>query len=398
MRIVVVAGYAPSLVNFRGPLLAAMRAAGHEVAALAPPDEGNEPGAGGLEDALAALGVELARVPMRRGGVDPVADAGTLLALRREFLARRPDLVFAYTIKPVIYGSLAARWVGIPAAALITGLGYAFGGLSGDGQAGAPGAGLGRRVLSAAVVRLYKKALERNRAVVFQNPDDRDLFLQLGIVGGNPGQRLGLVAGSGVDLERFAPAPPVRAHAQTGAPVFLCIARLLWAKGVGVFVEACRLLKERHPGAVCRLLGPMDRVPDAVPGETVRAWREEGLVEVLDHVDDVRPHLAAASVLVLPSFREGTPRAVLEAMAMGRPAIATDVPGCRQAVEDGVTGFLVPPFEPGALMRAMERFVLDPELIGQMGAAGRRLAEERFDARQVARDTLELLVPKGDAP
>jgi len=394
MRIVVVAGYAPSLVNFRGPLLSALVERGHRVIALAPPDEKGEPGAPDTAAVLRARGIELVRFPMQRGGVDPRQDLRTLLALRREFLELRPDLVLAYTIKPVIYGSLAARWAKVPLmASLITGLGYAFGGLQARKADDAEPGDLpsrGRRLLTEVVVRLYRKALENNRVVIFQNPDDRDLFVSLGILG--EGQRVAVVAGSGVELDHFAPAPPVLAHPQTGAPIFLCMARLLWAKGVGVFVEACRLLKQRHPQAVCRLLGPLDHGPDGVPEDVVRRWREERVVEVLDPVDDVRPHLAAASVFVLPShYREGTPRSVLEAMSMARPVITTDMPGCRQTVEPGVTGYLVPPFEPGALMRAMARFIEEPELIAQMGAAGRAMAEERFDSRLVVRDMLAAL-------
>ena len=427
MRIVIVAGYAPSLVNFRAPLLRALVARGHKVTALAPPDEKGRADGPDIEAALRAMGVELARFPMQRGGVNPCQDLRTLLALRREFLLLQPDLVLAYTIKPVIYGALAARWAGakwaevkwaeakwaahgatpfekpaspetpaIPAkpmvAALITGLGYAFGGIEADTCSCASGWS-GRRLLSELVLRLYRKALENNRVVIFQNPDDRDLFARLKLTG--PGQRVAVVAGSGVDLDHFAQAAPVLSGsfggAQTGAPVFLCVARLLWAKGVGVYVEACRLLKQRYPQAICRLLGPLDCVPDAVSEEIVRCWREDRVVEILDPVEDVRPHLAAASVFVLPSFREGTPRSVLEAMAMGRPVVTTDVPGCRQTVEEGVTGFLVPPFEPGALMRAMARFIEEPELIVQMGAAGRRLAEEKFDADLVVRDMLAAL-------
>ncbi|OIN98800.1 MAG: hypothetical protein AUJ49_12695 [Desulfovibrionaceae bacterium CG1_02_65_16] len=393
MRILVVAGHAPSLVNFRAPLLSALLARGHRVTALAPP----EPGGGArTRAALRELGVtELLPYPLDRGGVNPLRDAATIMALRKIFLALKPDLVLPYTIKPVIYASLAARWAGVTrVASLITGLGYAFGGLE---TAGTDGSGelpgqlrtIGRRCLADLVVRLYEKALERNQTVIFQNPDDRALFERLGIL--DHGQRVAVVGGSGVDLTRFAPAPPVLAHPQTGAPVFLCVARLLWAKGVGVFVEACRMLKRRHPHVVCRLLGAADDVPDAVPADMLRRWREDRVVELIDPVDDVRPFLAAASVFVLPSYREGAPRASLEAMAMARPVITTDVPGCRQTVEDGVTGFLVPPFEPGELSRAMERFVLDPESIVHMGQAARRLAEERFDARRVTEDMLDAL-------
>jgi len=394
MRIAVVAGYAPSLVNFRGPLLRALTARGHEVIALAPPEPG---GSAATEAALRDMGVSLLRYPLDRGGVNPHRDLRTILALRGHFEALRPGLVLAYTIKAVIYGSLAARWAKVPeTASLVTGLGYGFGGLDGAGLPGAPQT-LSRRLLTGLVVRLYAKALERNRVVFFQNPDDRDLFARLGITA--PDQRTLVVGGSGVDLDHFAPAPPLLADPQTGAPVFLCVARLLWAKGVGVFVEACRMLKRRHPQAVCRLLGPADGVPAAVPAETIRAWRADRVVEVLDPVADVRPHLAAASVFVLPSFREGTPRSVLEAMAMARPVITTDAPGCRHTVEDGVTGFLVPPFEPGALMRAMERFIEEPGLVAPMGAAGRRLAEERFDAQRVAAEMIDALplAPAGPA-
>ncbi len=389
MRIVVVAGHAPSLVNFRGPLLAALAARGHELIALAPPEPGG--GAGTLA-ALRALGVSLRHYPLDRGGMNPIRDLRTVKALRDSFLALKPELVLPYTIKPVIYGSLAARWAKIPrVASLVTGLGYGFGGLPGGEDATFPGQPqtMGRRCLTELVTRLYATALERNRAVIFQNADDRDLFQRLGIL--DSGQRVAVVGGSGVDLEHFSPAPPVAADPAQGAPVFTCVARLLWAKGVGVFVEACRMLKRRHPQVVCRLIGPADDVPDAVAPDMLRRWREDRVVELLDPVDDIRPVLAATSVFVLPSYREGAPRSSLEAMAMARPVVTTDVPGCRQTVEDGVTGFLVPPFEPGALMRAMERYVLDPALIAQQGQASRRLAEERFDVRRVVADMLAAL-------
>jgi glycosyltransferase involved in cell wall biosynthesis len=389
MRIAVVAGYAPSLVHFRGPLLAAFKARGHEVIALAPPEPG-----GGLatEAALRAMRIPLLRYQLDRGGMNPLRDLRTLQALRSHFLALKPGLVLSYTIKPVIYGSFAARLAKVPrAASLITGLGYAFGGLSenlGDALPGQPQT-VSRRCLTELVTRMYAKALEHNRAVIFQNPDDRDLFQRLNIL--SPGQRVAVVGGSGVDLDRFAPAPPLLAHPETGGPVFTCVARLLWAKGVGVFVEACRMLKRKYPQAVCRLIGPADDVPDAVPQDMLRRWREDRVVEILEPVEDIRPVLAASSVFVLPSYREGTPRSSLEAMAMARPVVTTDVPGCRQTVEDGVTGFLAPPFEPGELMRAMERYVLEPELIAQQGAAARRLAEERFDAARVTEAMLAVL-------
>lgn len=384
MRIALVAGYAPSLLNFRRPLMEALLARGHEVVALAPPcPPGEASAASAVEAGLRALGVRLVSYPLDRGGMNPARDLRTLLALKGLLRELRPELCLSYTIKPVVYASLAAHMAGVPRrAALVTGLGYAFGALGGDAQ----GAPLARRVLSGLALRLYRAGLARCHSVVFQNPDDRALFESLALL--PAAARTAVVGGSGVDLRHFSPAP---LPAPSQPPVFLCLARLLWAKGVGVYVDACRMLKKRHPQVVCRLVGGEDAVPDAVPQEAIRHWREEGLVELPGHVDDVRPELAAASVFVLPSFREGLPRACLEAMAMGRPVVTSDAPGCRQTVEDGVTGFLVPPFEPGALMRAMERFVLAPGLAAQMGPAARRLAEERFDCRRVAEDTMAAL-------
>ncbi len=370
MKLFILGGFAPSLILFRGHLLAELSRRGHRVVAAA---------AGGtpeLERALARIDVEYHELPLRRAGMNPLADArffGTLVhLLRRE----RPELLFCYTIKPVIYGSLAGRAAGVPrVASLITGLGYGF--LSQDK--------LARRALRTGIERLYRLALGQSEVVLFQNPDDQREFLDRGLLSSS--KRTAIISGSGVDIDHHAAAPPV-----TSPLTFLFIGRLLREKGVIELVEAAREIRHARPDVRVKLVAPDDPNPAAVPREVVDTWRREG---VIDHVDtwqdDVRPFLRAASVYVLPSYREGTPRTVLEAMATGRPIITTDVPGCRETVVDGDNGFLVPVRDSAALARAMRRFIDDPSLIATMGARSRAIAEAKYDVRKVTQQILHAL-------
>lgn len=364
MKIVVIGGYAPSLVNFRGPLLGRMVALGHEVHGLAPvhvPDVGER---------LEAMGVDFHGIALNRRGLNPLADLGALLHLKQTLVRIKPDIVLSYTFKPVVYGSLAARmaWVGHKkhVYAMITGLGYAF----------TEEAGLRRRILFNVAKGMYRSGLNACDGVIFQNPDDETFFRRLGVVPERV--RTTVVGGSGVDMAHYAEAPLPQ------EPVFLCLSRLLRSKGVALFAEAAAQLKERHPRAVFRLAGPLETGGDAVTPDEIARWRRAGAVEVLDPVEDVRPLLAGAGVYVLPShYREGVPRSILEAMSMGRAIVTTDAPGCRETVTAGQNGFLVPPRDAAALASAMERFILDPDLIPAMGAASRALARERFDVDRV---------------
>lgn len=358
-RIVIVGGFAESLVNFRGPLIRAMAQAGHSVTACAPD------ASPALRAALAELGADYRDVPIDRAGLNPLRDARTVGALVRLFRGLRPDAVLSYTIKPVIYGSLAARWAGVPAVfSMITGLGFAF-----QGETAA------QRALGRLVRAPYRWSLAGNRAVFFQNPDDWALFRRLRIL--RRAEQAVLINGSGVDVERFRPAPlPER-------PAFLLIARLLKAKGVREYVEAARAVKRAHPEVPFHLVGWIDPTPDAIREEELRGWTAEGVVEYAGRVDDVRPELAKASVYVLPSYAEGTPRTVLEAMAMGRAVITTDAPGCRETVRDGWNGLLVPPRNAAALSAAMEKLLGDQALVAEMGRRSRELAVERYDVRKV---------------
>lgn len=361
MKFLLIASLAESLLNFRGPLIAALQARGLQVHVAAP----DLPAGQITRLQLEALGLTVHNTPIRRTGTNPYSDLRTFFALWALMRRVRPQFVMGYTIKPVIYGSLAAWLAGVPRRfALITGLGYAF---QGEGQRGR---------LQALVQRLYALALARVHKVLFQNPDDEALFRQRGILAdGTPSF---VVNGSGVDVASFAvaPLPP-------GQPRFLLIARLLGDKGVREYVQAARRICAAHPGVQCALVGWIDSNPDAVTQAELDAWVAEGSVTFLGRLSDVRPAIADSSVYVLPSYREGTPRTVLEAMAMGRAIITTDAPGCRETVVDGDNGVLVPVKSVDALEQAMLKFIDDPALAARMGQRARQVAEEKYDVHKV---------------
>jgi len=361
-RVMVVGGHADSLIHFRGPLLRRLVAEGHDVTACAP-DAGAD-----VRRELAALGIAYRHVPIQRAGMNPMRDVGTVRALTALYREVQPDLVLTYTIKPVIYGSLAARLSRVPRiCSLITGLGYSFG-----------TATLRQRALNPVVQSLFRFALAHNEVIFFQNPDDLRQFVDAGLASD---RQAVLVNGSGVDLEHFRVAP-----LPEGTPTFLLTTRLLWEKGVGEYVEAARTLKAKYPTARFRLLGPLDPNPAAVSRAQLDAWSAEGVIEYLGSTNDVRPAIADTSVFVLPSaYREGTPRSILEAMAMGRAIITTDAPGCRETVRGDENGFLVPVSDSIALAGAMERFLRDPGLVAPMGMRSRAIAEEKYDVHLVNR-------------
>jgi glycosyltransferase involved in cell wall biosynthesis len=359
----ILANLPASLTNFRGPLIEALLARGCAVHAAAP---------GMSQDRatttwLHARGVVCHDVPLSRVGMNPLADLQTYRALTRLFRVLRPDVVLSYTIKPVIWGTLAAKAAGVPRRyALITGLGYAF-----------TGAPRGKRWLIQRVTRgLYARALGHASGVFFQNPDDAALFRELDLV--PTSVPITVVNGSGIDTAAFTPAPmpemPIR---------FLLIARLLGDKGIREYVAAARKIRRTHPEIECHIVGGTDSNPDAIPEAEVRGWHAACDIVWHGALADVRPAIAAAHVFVLPSYREGTPRSVLEAMAMGRAIITTDAPGCRETVREGVNGFLVPVRDSGALAAAMLRFVEQPDLAQSMGAASREIAVERYDVHKV---------------
>jgi glycosyltransferase involved in cell wall biosynthesis len=369
LRILVFGGRADTLINFRGPLIRALLAAGHEVSAVAGEHDTTSAAT------LAAWGVDLHIVPLSRAGLNPAADIRAVLAIVRVIRMVRPDIFFSYQIKPSVYGLIAARIVGTPRRiAMITGLGYAFT----DGNEPK------RRIVRFLAGILCRSTLRFADRVIFHNPDDEALFVSRRLVSRD---RTALVAGSGIDLAHFAPAPPA-----PGSMTFLMIARLIRDKGVCEFVEAAREVRKVCPQARFLLLGAIDPNPSSLRRSEVEAWQREGTVQWLGEKPDVRADIAACQVLVLPSYREGMPRSVLEAMAMGRAVIATDVPGCREAVRDGVSGFLVSPRNARQLAETMLRFLKEPGLVVRMGTEGRRLAESTFDANQVNARMIECLI------
>lgn len=361
-KILVLGSFAESLTRFRGALMAELVGQGYEVLACAPAADET------IRRQLAALGVRYVDIALQRTGLNPLADLGLLWRLVGLLRRERPDVLFCYTIKPVVYGALAARLVGgIRVTPMITGLGYAFMG----------GGGRLQRLVSAAARGLYRLALQRAHCVFFQNPDDLGEFRRLNLL---PAQaRIQQVPGSGVDTLEYAQMPV------PAAPVFLLVARLVRDKGVYEYVEAARQVRRQYPAARFQIAGWIDENPTAIREEALAAWVSEGVVEFLGKLEDVRPALAACAVYVLPSYREGTPRSVLEAMAVGRAIITTDAPGCRETVVDQYNGVLVPVADAARLAHAMCSFIERPERVEEYARASRQLAEQRFDVRIVNR-------------
>jgi glycosyltransferase involved in cell wall biosynthesis len=348
-----------SISNFRAELVAAWQRAGIRVFALAP-DYDDE-----TRRAVRALGAEPVDFRLSRVGLNPLGDLGAVLSLTRILGRLRVDACFCYFIKPVIYGNWAGRLAGVGARfSMIEGGGYVF-----DTSVPMPP---GRHLLKILVSFLYWTSLRGARHVFFLNQDDYRFFVPRLA---SP-ESASVIGGIGVDLRKFSQAP-----LPEGIPVFLLGGRLLAEKGVREFVAAARQLRGR---ARFILLGGPDLNPGSISRAELTRWSAEGLVEWIDHVPDVRPVLRRASVFVLPSYyREGVPRGIQEAMAMGRPIITTDMPGCRDTVEHGRNGLLVPPRDVAALVGAMSILIDDPARIEVMGATSRRLAETRFDVLRV---------------
>jgi len=375
MRVAVLGGAARDLVNFRGHLIGELVRAGHTVYGIAP---GGTPA---IRADLEALGATYVPIVLDRTGLNPLHDLLSLVRLWRLFRRLRLDALLAYEAKAVVFGTLAAQLARVPRRfAMITGRGTTL--------QGEP-AGLRPRAVRTVVKGLYRRALRRCRGVLFQNGDDLAFFRAEGLL--PSGTAVRIVNGSGVDLDHFAPAP-----LPEGPATFLFVGRLLRDKGLHEYVEACRRLASLAPAARFWILGPLDSNPNAIRADQVEAWTRAGAVEYLGEAEDVRSRLAEAHVLVLPSYGEGTPRSVLEAMAMGRAVVTTDAPGCRATVQDGRNGFLVPVRDGAALAAAMARLAADRDLVARMGEAGRRIAEEKYDVRKVTADILAFLdLPPG---
>ncbi|MES2288367.1 MAG: glycosyltransferase family 4 protein [Pseudomonadota bacterium] len=358
-----------SLSNFRGPLIQAMVDAGVKVFALAPDYDAD------TRAAVLRLGAIPIDVSLDRTGLHPLRDLLDSISLYRTLRRLKPDLMFSYFIKPVIYGSIAAKFAGVRHRyALVAGLGYIF---ATDGSAD----DFKRRILRLVASGLYRVAFAACDRVFFQNSDDVREFVNGRIL---PADKVRLLEGTGVDLQAYPATPPL-----ASPPTFLLMGRLLREKGIVEFANAAKAVRSVYPATRFVLLGGLDPNPGGLSKVEVEQMAIECGMEWLGHVNDVKPYIAACSVYVLPSYyREGKPRSTQEAMAFGRAIITTDAPGCRDTVIPDVNGFLVPVRDPGALAQAMFRFLEKPELIQRMGRESRRLAEERYDVHQINRAIL----------
>lgn len=366
MRVLVLSSYTKSLFWFRMNLMEDLIAAGHEVYALGS-DEDED-----YAQAFRERGIEYRSFPVSRNGLSPLEDLRTYRALRHAIRTIAPDRVFVYQAKTIVYGCVAAARAGVTEVfPLIAGLGSVF-----------RGDGLKNRLIQALLRVEYRYALRRSRRVFFQNPDDRDDFIRMGLVSPD---KIAMINGSGVDIERFSPAPlPERT-------TFLFVGRLLRDKGVVEYLEACREVRSHHPETRCLLVGPFDSNHSSLKSEDLQPYIQAGAVEYLGEQEDVRPAIAESSVFVLPSYHEGTPKSVLEAMAMGRAILTTDAPGCRETVGEGLNGYLVPPRAVKTLARAMEKLIEEPELTRQMGAESRLIAAAKYDVRLVNASIMEAM-------
>ncbi|RKP59089.1 glycosyltransferase family 4 protein [Pararobbsia silviterrae] len=368
LHVCLVSNTAWSIYNYRHGTLNALRERGIIVTVIAPKDR--------TFALLEQIGVRCIDLRVASKGTNPIEDLALLGTLRRHYRTLRPDLVFHYTIKPNIYGSIAAALARVKSIAVTTGLGYVF---IQDSTAA--------RVARA----LYRFAFRFPREVWFLNRDDLDAFRGEALLA-HP-DRARLLNGEGIDLAMYAPDPTDTARASKHTVDFILIGRLLWDKGVGEYVEAAKTLRARYPHARFKLLGPVGVAnPSAISQAEIDAWVGAGHVEYLGEAHDVRPYIAQADCVVLPSYREGVPRTLLEASAMAKPIVATDVPGCREVVDDGVTGLLCEARDAGDLTAKLAAMIeMDARARRSLGERGRAKMEAEFDERHVVDRYLKTL-------
>ena len=354
-----------NIFNFRLNLMRAFKEQGFQVIAIAPRDEYSE--------RLLELGFdEYHEIKMSNAGMNPMEDLRTLWDFIRLYRKVKPDIICHYTIKPNIYGTLAASINNIPSINNVAGLGTLF---------------LVDNMMTKLAKLLYKIALSRSHVVLFQNQDDCDLFIEGGLV---KKEKVDLIPGSGVDLVRFSPRDKPY---ENDTLKFLLIGRMLWDKGVGEFVSAARLLKAKYPQVVFQLLGAVDADNrSAITKSEVQQWVEEGIVEYLGNTDNVGDYISMAGCVVLPSYREGVPRTLLESAAMAKPLVTTDTVGCKDVVDDGVNGFLCELKSSEDLALKIEKIILmSNQNRITMGENGRRKIETEFDENIVLSKYLEIV-------
>ena len=363
-KIIIVTALSDSLINFRGDLIQSMKDKFYKVITISPGPS--------KEYAKVFQEKKILNIPInfKKNRINVFQDLFSLIKLFKIFKQESPEIILSYTIKPVIWGGLVAKFCKINFYALITGLGYSFHGKS-----------LKRKLLKKLVVFLYKIALKNSKAVIFQNNDNLNLFVKEGIV---PRSKTHLVNGSGVNIKKF-----YLANIPKGIINFLCIARLKGDKGIRQYAAAAKIVKKKFPNIVFNLVGPVETSPDAISLDEVNSW--SNYISYKGEVEDVRPLIKDAHIYVLPSYHEGLPRSTLEAMSMGRPIITTNASGCKETVKEGVNGFLVPVASIDILAKKMIWFIEHSNQIEPMGIASRRMVEEKFDVCKVNAIMLDMM-------
>jgi len=364
MKVMVISPKNRTVYNFRGDLIKRIIAAGNTVVVTGP-DKNNL-------DKILDLGVLFYEVPMRKNGVNPVSDLKYMWHLFKLMKKERPDVVFGYTSKPVIYGSIAAKLAGVKhIVAMVTGAGYAFTAKT-----------IKARLIKFIMSTLYKISFKCTNVAIFQNKDDKNEFINNKLV---KEKKCKVVNGSGVNLEKFVPSElPEKI-------TFFMLSRVMYSKGIREYLNACEIIKNKYPDVRCMLLGACENIQDSISEEDLKKYTENGIIEHFGETDNVAEYYKKCSVYVLPSYREGTPRTVLEAMAMGRAIITTDAPGCRETVIDGQTGFVVPVKDAKAIADKMEEFIKNPELISIMGKKSLAYCKEKFDVTKINNDMCKYL-------
>ncbi|MFN6943719.1 MAG: glycosyltransferase family 4 protein [Cytophagaceae bacterium] len=364
MKIAIIANTSWNIYNFRLGLAQALIKEGHEVLAISPNDE--------YSSGFSSSCIQHIPIDIEARGSNPFKDLRLIYRFYAIFKTHKPDLLLQYTIKPNIYGTLAAKFRGIPCINNVSGLGTVF---------------LHDNLTSKIAKALYKLAFSYPHKVFFQNKEDQKLFINMGLVNEF---RTGLVPGSGINLIKFKPVLTNKKNPQQEF-VFITVARLLYDKGIKEYAEAAEVLKNEGIKARFQILGALDKNPSlGIPEEWINKWQKKGIIEYLGFCDQVIEYMAKADCVVLASYREGTPKSLLEALALGKPVIATDVPGCKDTVVNGVNGYICKAKDPADLADKMKKMIsLDESDHWNMGLESRKLAEEKFDEKIVIQKYLE---------
>jgi glycosyltransferase involved in cell wall biosynthesis len=368
-RILIIASLASSLIRFRGDFIKSLLKNGFEVFTAAPSYTDQD------RVNLTRMGATIFEFNLQRTGLNPIKDFKSILELKSIIKENHIDLVFPYTVKPVIYGSIAASMNNTPVISLITGLGYAFTGLT-----------FKARILQRFNETLYKLSIRTNKVIVFQNKDDYQLFLDRNVI--SKKQKVDFVSGSGVNLNQFR----FKEKNASDKVSFLLVARLIKEKGIALYLEAAQLLKAKYPKAEFHLIGAPETSPSAISKDELNILHDKGIIIFHGKQHNIEEHLHNRDVFVLPSYyREGLPRTTLEACACGNPIITTDSVGCRESVKEGINGFLIEPQNLDALVKPMEYFITNPIKIKEMGVNSRTYAEERFNVDIINKDLINII-------